>query len=140
MLLSKNERPIFLKRLGFYAFGVVLGIFTVSFLFKGRSGCKLPATLKLEELQSQKIEYSKHATCRMNCRNISKNTVKELLQKGSINYKKSEVQNKPCPKYAVEGTTAQNQHVRIIVADCDSISTIVTAIDLDRETDSCECE
>ncbi len=129
----------FFYRLRVYLIGFILGIFVVKVLFKGRGGCKMPGTLKIEELRSQYLEYSNHATCRMKCRHISEKEIKEVLNSGSVNYSKSNVQDKPCGTYAVEGEV-NNKNLRIVVADCDTISKIITVIDLSLEKDSCDCK
>lgn len=86
------------------------------------------------------IHYSKHARCRMDCRHINESEVKEILASGSINYNKSELNGEVCRKrYAVEGTTHDNQHLRLIFAPCGNEETVVTVIDLGREW-SCNCE
>ncbi|HRE38427.1 MAG TPA: DUF4258 domain-containing protein [Chitinophagaceae bacterium] len=84
------------------------------------------------------LEYSNHATCRMQCRKISKAEVEEIMQLGKINYNKSDLQNARCPRYALEGITKDNQRVRIIFAQCNEKTVVVTVIDL--ETDyQCNC-
>jgi hypothetical protein len=84
------------------------------------------------------IEYSKHATCRMNCRQISTREVEEIMRGGKINYNKSDIKNARCPRYALEGRTSDQQRVRIIFAQCNESTVVVTAIDL--ETDfACHC-
>lgn len=88
--------------------------------------------------RNQRIYYTRHAQCRMECRNIDESEVKEILKDGKINYSKSDLKSKPCPKYAVEGTTHDKQHVRIIVGNCSSQASIVTVIDLDNEYE-CDC-
>jgi hypothetical protein len=87
----------------------------------------------------QRIYYTKHAKCRMDCRNIDESEVKEILKEGEINYSKSDLKSKPCPKYALEGVTHDKQRVRIIVGNCSSQASIVTVIDLDNEFE-CDCE
>lgn len=84
------------------------------------------------------LEYSKHAKCRMQCRKISQAEVEQIMQDGKINYNKSDLQNARCPQYAVEGMTADNQEVRIVFAQCNEKSVVVTVIDLDTEW-SCSC-
>jgi hypothetical protein len=84
------------------------------------------------------LEYSNHAKCRMQCRKISQAEVEALMQEGKINYNKSDLQNPRCPRYAVEGVTADNQRTRIIFAQCNKKTTVVTVIDLDTEW-SCDC-
>jgi len=84
------------------------------------------------------LEYSKHAKCRMQCRRIAQVKEKESMQDGKINYNKSDLQNARCPRYAVEGITGDNQKTRIVFAQCNDKTTVVTVIDLDTEW-SCDC-
>ena len=84
------------------------------------------------------IEYTSHGRCRMQCRKISQAEVKEIMQRGKINYNKSDVKAKPCPEYALEGTTSDNQRVRIVFAQCDTKSKVITVIDLNKEW-ACDC-
>lgn len=84
------------------------------------------------------LEYTEHAKCRMKCRRISQAEVEEIMRDGNINYSKSTTKDKPCPTYALEGITRDDQRVRIVYAQCDYKTKVVTVIDL--ETDwSCEC-
>lgn len=84
------------------------------------------------------LEYSQHASCRMKCRKISQSEVEEIMRDGKINYKKSDLQNARCPRYALEGVTHDDQRVRIIFAQCNEKTVVVTVIDL--ETDyACDC-
>lgn len=84
------------------------------------------------------LEYSNHATCRMACRHITKAEVEDIMKNGNINYKKSDLQNKRCPRYALEGRTSDAQHVRIIFGQCDEKTEVITVIDLDNEWE-CHC-
>lgn len=60
------------------------------------------------------------------------------MQEGKINYTKSNLQNTRCPRYALEGITKDDQRVRIIFAQCNEKTVVVTVIDL--ETDyQCNC-
>lgn len=84
------------------------------------------------------LEYSNHAKCRMQCRHISQAEVADIMEKGKINYNKSDLQNARCPRYAIEGETKDDQEVRIIFAQCNDKTVVVTVIDL--ETDyKCDC-
>ena len=140
---SKNSDLI--RRFKFYGFGFALGLLAVSVIYKGK-GCQLPSSSKMEELGWQKLEYSKHGACRMECRHITEAEIRELLGngatvgKGKVNYDKSDVHDKPYPTYAIEGTTNSGKNIRIVIADCDTISKVVTAIDLKNDKDSCECK
>lgn len=84
------------------------------------------------------LEYSNHAKCRMQCRKISQAEVEEIMRDGKINYSKSDLQNARCPRYAIEGVTKDDQRVRIVYAQCNDKTVVVTVIDL--ETDfTCHC-
>jgi hypothetical protein len=82
--------------------------------------------------------YSKHARCRMECRQISRDEVESILQHGAINYRKSNLQV-AAPSYAVEGITADGQQVRIVFAPKKTQTTVVTVIDLQNEWDCPSC-
>lgn len=84
------------------------------------------------------IEYTAHGKCRMQCRHISQAEVEQIMKEGKINYNKSNVNARPCPEYAVEGTTSDNQRVRIVFAQCDYKTKVVTTIDLGTDW-QCDC-
>jgi Domain of unknown function (DUF4258) len=86
-----------------------------------------------------RITYSKHARCRMGCRHIDESEVQEIMQKGEINYRKSELNGSRSPEYALEGTTHDNQKVRIVFAQAANRTNVVTVIDLDTDWE-CKCE
>jgi len=81
--------------------------------------------------------YSKHARCRMDCREIDESEVKEILKEGKINYDK--VEEGPKGKsYPFEGVTHDGQHVRIVFAPHENELVVVTVIDLEKEW-QCNC-
>lgn len=82
--------------------------------------------------------FTKHAKCRMKCRHITKQEVKDILINGTINYNKSDLNDASGPTYAVEGRTKDGQRVRIIFAPKKEQTTVVTVIDLEREY-VCNC-
>lgn len=85
--------------------------------------------------------FTKHARCRMECRNITQKEVKEIVRKAEVNYNKSELDAPQGPKYALEGYTSKDrQHVRIIVAPKQKHLSIVTVIDLDKEWECPSCK
>ena len=85
------------------------------------------------------IKYSRHAKCRMECRNIDESEVKEILANGEINYSK-EQQNEKGVTYPLEGTTHDGQHVRIVFAPKEKEVVVVTAIDLDTNWPCGDCK
>ena len=85
-----------------------------------------------------RLSYSKHARCRMLCRQIDSSEVEEILMKGSVNIQKSDTIGSRDPKFALEGRTHDGQRVRIIFAIAPSKTVVVTAIDLDQDI-NCTC-
>jgi Domain of unknown function (DUF4258) len=88
-----------------------------------------------------KYYFTKHARCRMKCRYITQEEVKEIVLRADVNYRKSELDAPEGPKYALEGiTSGDKQHVRIIVAPKKRHLTIVTVIDLENEWECPSCK
>jgi len=103
----------------------------------------LPADEKPEEIPGfnrniEKLIFSKHAKCRMDCRNIDEAEVREILRTGKVNHKKIQ-SDKRGMTYPVEGYTKDNQFVRIVFAPKGDGLVVVTVIDLGREW-SCDCK
>ena len=103
----------------------------------------LPADEKPDEVEgfnrnTNNIIFSKHAKCRMDCREIDESEVKEILKSGRINYKKIQ-SDKRGKTYPVEGYTHDKQHVRIVFAPKGDGLVVVTVIDLETEW-ACDCK
>lgn len=81
---------------------------------------------------------TKHAKCRMQCRDITEDEIKEILHDGNINYNKSNPNDKRGATYALEGYSHEHQHLRIVVAPEDDGLVVVTCIDLDKKW-QCDC-
>jgi len=103
----------------------------------------VPAGEKPEEIvgfnrNTSTLIFSKHAKCRMDCRNIDESEIKEILIKGKINHQKIQ-RDKRGMTYPVEGLTHDNQRVRIVFAPKGDALVVVTVIDLGKDW-SCDCK
>lgn len=127
------------RRFRLYGFGFLIGMLMVSMLYKGK-GCQMPNSAKMEELSWQKLEYTDHAVCLMKCKSITEAELKQVLKSGKVNYNKSDVHHKPYPYYAIEGPTGTKRSLRIVIDDVDTVSRVVTTLDLAAEKDSCNCK
>ena len=85
-----------------------------------------------------RLIYTRHAHCRMDCRHITEIEIKEILEKGEINYAKSEPNGHPDPKYALDGYTKEGQHLRVVFATSERGLVVVTCIDIGVEW-QCDC-
>ena len=129
-------------------FVVILALAVILFLVNRNSadtgsGVKTKSAAKVNrnrgfDRRVSYLEYTAHAKCRMSCRRITQAEVEEIMKGGKINYAKSDVKDKPCPTYALEGITSDRQRVRIVFAQCDQKTKVVTSIDLDTEWE-CDC-
>jgi hypothetical protein len=84
------------------------------------------------------LEYTQHARCRMDCRHISKNDINDIMLNGEINYAKTDVNDMPCPTYALQGLTNDGQRLRVIFAQCETKTKVVTCYDLEKDFE-CHC-
>lgn len=81
---------------------------------------------------------TKHVKCRMGCRHITEEEIKEILKDGSVNYAKSGIGSMGDSTFALEGYSHENQHIRVVVAPESDGLVIITCIDLGREW-PCNC-
>jgi hypothetical protein len=84
------------------------------------------------------LEYTQHARCRMDCRHISQNDINDIMRNGEINYAKTDVNDAPCPTYALQGLTNDGQRLRVIFAQCETKTKVVTCYDLEKDFE-CHC-
>ena len=84
------------------------------------------------------IIYTRHALCRMECRQIDKNEIREIMTKGIINFNKSNRRDQPCPTFALQGQTSTGEKLRVIFAQCPTETKVVTCYNLEEDF-ACDC-
>ena len=84
------------------------------------------------------LYFTKHALCRMDCRQISKEDIDEIMKKGIINFNKSDKYDRPCPTFALQGETSDGEKLRIIFAQCREETKVITCYNL-QEDFECNC-
>lgn len=82
--------------------------------------------------------FTRHVKCRMDCRQITIDEIKEILEKGNLNYAKSGLSSKGDSTFALEGYSHENQHIRVVVAPENDGLVVITCIDLNKEW-PCNC-
>ena len=129
------------RRILLFSMGAIIGCILVYFtLIRGNDRSYwLPQNRIKELILKSELVYSEHATCIMNCRNINKEDVMQILKTGEVNFDESNVHNTACPSYALEGTLSGNKKLRIIITTVDSVAEVESAIDLNLKRDSCNC-
>jgi hypothetical protein len=84
------------------------------------------------------LYYTKHALCRMDCRHISRKDINEIMEKGIINFNKSNRYDRPCPTFALQGETSDGEKIRVIFAQCSAETKVVTCYNLEEDFE-CHC-
>lgn len=116
------------------------------FIWTGCSAPESPAENHFKEKsadthatsEATPLIFTKHALCRMACREITEAEVRAVIANGKTNARKSEPEAKPCPKIALEAWTEDGQEVRLILAKCREGDKVVTVIDLNHDHE-CHC-
>lgn len=103
----------FYQRLAYYLFGLLIGgIFVFYFLgakaeSRGVSFCYLPNCRVLKDLRSKPFHYSEEASKVLSESWIDTIDIKNTLQYGDVDFKKSNIKTGAGKKYVVEGKTMQ---------------------------------
>lgn len=117
---------------------IIIGFFISRTFFQKAHG---PGIRPLRVELNRNIDnfiLTRHAKCRMECRDITEEEIKEILHDGSINYMKSNLNDERGATYALEGYSHEHQHLRIVFAPKKDEMVIVTCIDLDKDW-QCDC-
>jgi hypothetical protein len=84
------------------------------------------------------LVLTKHARCRMACRDISQQEIKEIINEGTIDIERSDPDAERGAEYVLEGYSHEKQHLRVIVSPHDNKLVVISCIDLDKEW-KCDC-
>jgi hypothetical protein len=113
------------RRFTLYGFGFVMGIILVFFFLGGKNAsCSwFPNERMLKIIRSKQINYSEKIQNLILSNKIDSLDINLILDKGDIDFSKSETKNNPCRKYLINGSKDQ-KHLSLSVTVCDSIATI----------------
>ncbi|GAC1587781.1 MAG: hypothetical protein NVS3B19_07050 [Ginsengibacter sp.] len=98
-----------------------------------------PSSIEGLDRNTSHLILTRHARCRMECRHINSDELKEILHDGSLNEQKTQ-QDSRGKKYALEGYTHEHQHLRVVFAPEQDGVVVVTCIDLDNEWACPDCK
>ncbi|GAA4734458.1 DUF4258 domain-containing protein [Flavisolibacter ginsenosidimutans] len=113
---------------------IVIGFFFVFILKRWKE----PLQHEAFDRHPATVYYTKHALCRMDCRHISKDEIAEIMEKGSINFNKSNRADRPCPTFALQGRTTSGENIRVIFAQCTDETKVITCYNLEEDFE-CHC-
>lgn len=115
------------KRFGLFGFGFAIGIILVFFFLGGKNAsCSwMPNDRMLKIIRSKQIIYSDEIQQKLKETIIDTNDINSILVDGTIDFSKSQVKNKPCREYLINGDV-EKRNAQMVVKICDSIATIAT--------------
>lgn len=99
----------FLKRLGFFIFGLSIGlVFLTIFLKKksqetGTEFCYFPNCRTLKNIRSKQISYSDAIVQLIQQKDLDSTDINGFLYNGAVDFGMSETKTKPCKTYYIEG-------------------------------------
>ncbi|MCM4152516.1 hypothetical protein DHD05_13010 [Arenibacter sp. N53] len=100
----------FLKRLGFFLFGLSIGlVFLTIFLKKkseetGTEFCYFPNCRTLKDIRSKQISYADGINELLVNKELDSTDINHFLYNGDVDFGKSETKTNPCKTYYIEGT------------------------------------
>ncbi|MFD0836272.1 hypothetical protein ACFQ0I_10880 [Mariniflexile aquimaris] len=114
-----------IQRIGYYLGGFSLGLIILAFFLNGKKvSCSYgPDARVLKNIRLKKLMYAEGVSSQLSDYKLDSTAVNYILKKGNINFSESNVRQKPCGMYVVEGDY-KNQDIRVTIENCDSIATI----------------
>ena len=119
----------FLKRLGFYLFGLSVGLIFLSMFLKkkseetGVSFCYFPNCRTLKDIRSKPMYYSEDVSKQLKNKEIDSLDIVYLLNEGDVDFSKSDTKSVPCKTYIIEGPIKEKE-VQLVVKNCNDKATV----------------
>lgn len=98
----------FLKRLGYFLFGLSIGLVFLAFFFKkktqdtGTSFCYLPNCRVLKDMRTKSLFFSEKVSSQLLSKEIDSSAIIYFFKAGDVNFSKSNTKTSPCKTYVIE--------------------------------------
>ena len=121
----------FLKRLGYFLFGLSIGLVLLTVFLKNKYKesdvffCYLPNCRTLKNIRSKPLYYSEVITKMLKNKEIDSVDINNFLYNGDVDFGKSDTKSVPCKTYFIEGEFRSKQAV-LKVINCTKKATITT--------------
>ena len=119
----------FIKRLGFFLFGLSIGlVFLTIFLKKkteetGTEFCYFPNCRTLKDIRSKQISYADAINELISNKELDSTVINNFLSNGDVDFGKSETKTNPCKIYYIEGSVKDKAAI-LKVKNCSEKATI----------------
>ena len=115
-------------RLGYYGFGLVLGIIILMFFLGGkRTSCDYSPTARvLKNIRIKERNFSEESLTFFSNNNIDTAAVSYILEEGDVDFGQSNTEREPCNIYIVTGETEAGE-LELEIENCEEIATVLSA-------------
>ena len=124
----------FLKRLGFFLFGLAIGLVFLAIFLKKKSDetgvefCYFPNCRTLKDIRSKPLSYSDEVLEIFKTGELDTLDIKNLLTQGNVDFGRSDTKAKDCKTYFIEGETKEK--VRVLkVKNCPETAVVQSISD-----------
>ncbi|SDR75460.1 DUF4258 domain-containing protein [Gramella sp. MAR_2010_147] len=118
----------FAHRLAYYGLGLFFGIVILIFFLGGKkTSCDYsPNARVLKNIRIKKRQFSKNSMNFFSSNNIDTSVVSEILNKGDVDFNKSDTDAKPCNIYIIYGAS-NFSNIELEIENCDSTAIVKNA-------------
>lgn len=123
----------FLKRLGFYLFGLSIGLIFLTIFFKkktektGVEFCYFPNCRTLKDIRSKSISYSKAIEELILNQELDSTKIAYFLNEGDVDFKSSDTESTPCRTYVIKADLAEKPAV-MTVKNCEEKALVESVV------------
>ena len=121
----------FLKRLGYFLFGLSIGLVFLTIFLKKKSErtgvyfCYFPNCRTLKDIRSKPLYYSEALDQMLKNKEIDSTDINNFLYNGDVDFGRSDTKSVPCKTYFIEGEFRNKQAV-LKVINCTRKVTMAT--------------
>ena len=118
----------FIKRLGFYSGGFIIGLILLFFFLSGKkTSCDYgPNARTLKNIRIKERAFSDETLQNLKQQQLDTSAISELLENGNVLFSESNTELDSCKVYVIEGTVSE-KNLKISVENCYDKATILTA-------------
>ena len=118
-----------LHRLGYYFGGFAIGLIFLAFFLNGkRVSCDYgPQARVIKNLNSKPVVFSDMVKKEIDTDDLDSLTILSVLKNGKVLFSESDTRKEPCGEYIIEKYLEDKSAIRLVVQNCDSLTTILKA-------------
>lgn len=118
----------FIKRLGFYSGGFIIGLLLLFFFLGGkRTSCDYgPNARTLKNIRIKERAFSDKTLQQLKQQQLDTSAITKLLEDGNVLFSESNTELDSCKVYVIEGTVS-DKNLKISVENCNTKATILSA-------------